>query len=182
MSEEIVQDEVVEEETSEEVEAETTEEVPAEETDWKAKAEELEKTVKKQERAILKNKKEAKQEITNTGSEKSDEIPDWGRKIIASEEKREFGHSHGLTPQTVDAVFQFTQGSMPTESDMENPAVKAIIKSLEASNRVANNTPQGGGQPTYKGKTYAETVTSDDASADDKQSAFEAAKKKHGIK
>ncbi len=181
---EIVQEEEVLEEdtTDEEVETDETEseekdEQPEEEIDWKARALKAEKTLIKS-----KKKPKTKREITQPGSQKSDdEIPEWGQKILATEEKRTFGYEQKLSPETVDAVFQFTGGKTPTEADMEHPAVKAIVKSLEAQVRVANNTPSGGGAPTYKGKTYAETVTAADATSEDKQNAFAATQKKHGI-
>lgn len=172
-------EEEVEEATPEEQEdQETEEEAEAEpEVDWQARALKAEKAIEK----AKKKEKAQKPPITTPGSEKSDEIPEWGQKILASDAKRQFGYEHGLAPETVDAVFQFTGGKTPTETDMENDAVKAIIKSLQAKKRVAENTPRGGSAPTYKGKTYAETVTSPDATPEDKQNAFKAAQKKHGI-
>lgn len=170
-------EEEVEEALEEQDEQEAEEEETPDEVDWKARALKAEKAIEK---AKKKDKTQPK-EVIKPGSEKTDEIPEWGQKILATEEKRKFGYENSLAPETVDAVFQFTGGKTPTEADMEQPAVKAIVKSLEASRRVAANTPRGGSAPTYKGKTYAETVTNQDATTEDKQNAFKAAQKKHGI-
>lgn len=187
--EEIVQEEVVEEEV-EETEPETDddsspEEEAEEENDPYAGLSEkdLKKRLGKAEKALVKNKKANKPTppITTPGSNKSDEIPEWGQKILASDAKRQFGYEHDLAPETVDAVFQFTGGKTPTETDMENDAVKAIIKSLQAKKRVAENTPRGGSTPTYKGMTYNETVSSPESTTEDKEAAFKAIQKQHGI-
>lgn len=167
------EEEVVEEEqetTEEAPEVEATEET--EEVDWQARA-------LKAEKAIEKAKKKTKtQPVTKTPE--TDDIPDWGKQILESDKKRSFGYEHNLAPETVDKLYQYAGGELTAEV-LEDPAAKGIVKAMESARKNAANTPKGGSTPTYKGKTYAETVTDKDASKDDKQAAFRAAQKAHGI-
>lgn len=178
MSEKIVEEVEVDDVDATEVETEDTED---ESDDGEETLESVKAKLAKAEALIIKNKKATKQTIKKPDSTETDEIPDWGKKILSTEEKRTFGYDRKLSPETVDAVFQFTGGKQPTDEDMEHPAVKAIVSSLEAAKRVQANTPKGGSKPVYKGKTYGEIATDKDATPADKQKAFEAAAKAHGV-
>lgn len=174
MSEEIVtEEEVLEEEVEETTEPEAEE--PADEVDWEARA-------KKAEALIVKNKQKPKPEPTTKPPEQSEDIPEWGQKILSTEEKRSFGYAKGYAPETVDALFKYNSGTAPTDDQLdEDDAMKGIVKTLESKRKNAANTPRGVSTPTYKGKTYADTVTDAEASKEDKQAAFEAQKKARGI-
>lgn len=186
--EENVQDEHEEEEgeEEEEVEEEDTEEEPdgdTEDDDPYAGLSEadLKKRLARAEKAIVKNKKPKQPKAPVTKPPKGDEIPEWGQKIIQSEEKRSFGYEHQLSPEQVDAVFRYNGGKAPDEKFLERPEVKAMVKAIGAKDRVAANTPRGGTGVVYKGKTFDEVMTDPKASTADKQGAFDAARKKHGI-
>lgn len=174
--EEVEEEEVEEEETEEEPEGE-----PEGDDPYAGLSEaDLKKRLAKAEKAIVKNKaKKPDQPITK--QPKGDEIPEWGKQIIQSEEKRSFGYEHQLSPDQVDAVFRYNGGKKPDEKVLARPEVKAMIKALGAKDRVAANTPRGGTAVVYKGKTFQEIMSDPDASPADKQGAFEAAQKKHGV-
>lgn len=170
MSEEIViEDEVFEDD--ENVYENTGDESSDGTIDWEARA-------KKAEALIIKNKQKPKQTITIKSDSETEEVPVWGQKIIQSEQKREFGHDNKLSPETVDAVFRANGGKMPTETQLEeDELLKTVIQSYRAKERVSKNTPAGGRPPVYKGKTFADVVTSKDSTPTDKQDAFDAARK-----
>jgi hypothetical protein len=185
-----VQDEHVEEEVEDEEEVE--EEDPEEEPEGDSKGDDpyaglsesdLKKRLAKAEKAIVKNKgkqpKEPKAPITK--QPKGDEIPEWGQKIIQSEEKRSFGYEHQLSPEQVDAVFRYNGGKAPDEKFLERPEVKAMVKAIGSKDRVALNTPKGGTGVVYKGKTFSEVASDEKSSTADKQAAFEGVRKKHGV-
>jgi hypothetical protein len=180
MSEEIVQEEgfeeVAEEVATEETQDEQGQEQP-EEVDWEARA-------KKAEALIVKNKKEPKQkQSTNRPQESGDDVPEWGQRLLELDQKRTFQSDNNLTPDTVDAVFRANGGKMPTAEQMaEDELLKTVVRSYQAKSRVTANTPSGGSAPVYKGKSYGDIVTSPDSTPEDRQAAFEATKKKHGIK
>lgn len=187
MSEEIVQEDNYEEVDVDEVE-ESVEETDTEETDpndpyANLSDEELRSRLKKAESALVKNKKKTKQITKSTKApESEDEIPEWGRRILETELKRQFQSDNKLSADTVDAVFRANGGKMPTAEQMESDElIKSVIRSFESKARVAANTPSGGSTPTYKGKTYAEIVTDKESTQADKQAAFEVARKKHNI-
>jgi hypothetical protein len=56
-----------------------------------------------------------------------------------------------------------------------------MIKALGSKERVTANSPKGRNAPVHKGKTFAEIATDSSASKEDKNAAFEATKKRHGI-
>lgn len=174
MSEEIVQEEeVLEEEVEETTEPEAEE--SAEEIDWEARA-------KRAEALIIKNKKESKPEPTKpTPDTEEDEVPEWGKQILESDKKRNFGYEHNLSPETVDELYKYGGGELSAEL-LESPAAKGIVKAVEGARKNAANTPKGGSTPTYKGKTYAETATNPEATAEEKQAAFDATAKARGLK
>lgn len=144
---------------------------------------EAKKRLAKAEKAIVKNKgkqpKEPKAPINK--QPKGDEIPEWGQKIIQSEEKRSFGYEHQLSPEQVDAVFRYNGGKAPGKEFLERPEVKAMVKAIGSRERVAINTPRGGTGVVFKGKTFAEVTSDEKSSAADKQAAFEGVRKKHNV-
>lgn len=184
--EENVHDEIEEQEVEEEEEVdEEPEEEPQddpEEDPYAGLSEaDLKKRLARAEKAIVKNKKPKQPKAPITKQPKGDEIPEWGQKIIQSEEKRSFGYERQLSPEQVDAVFRYNGGKAPDDKFLERPEVKAMVKAIGAKDRVAANTPRGGTGVVYKGKTFDEVMTDPKASTADKQGAFDAARKKHGI-
>lgn len=169
-----------EEEESEEVKTEDTEEEDEGTDDPYAELtlEQAKERLAKAEKAIVKNKK-PKEPITK--KQPNDDIPDWGRKIIESDEKRQFGYQHNFSPEQVDALYRYSGGKTPDENMLKRPEVSAMVKALSQKDRVAANTPKGGNAPVYKGKTFSEVATDSESSKGDKQAAFEATKKKHGV-
>ncbi|MDQ0316407.1 hypothetical protein [Amorphus orientalis] len=143
------------------------------------------KRLKKAEKAIAKHKGKGKApkqpKEPTTKQPKGEEIPEWGQKIIQSEEKRSFGYEHQLSPEQVDAVFRYNGGKVPDEKVLKRPEVKAMIKVLQSKDRVAANTPKGGAGVVYRGKTFSEVTTDPKSSKADKQGAFDATRKRHNV-
>lgn len=79
-------------------------------------------------------------------------------RLEASEEKRSFGYSHGLSPEETDSVFAYAKGNGLTPAKaLESAFVKAGIDALRTEGRNANNTPGPTGRiPKVDGKTFNE--------------------------
>ena len=182
------EEEEVEEEPDEADESEEEEEdEPGDDPYADLSHEDAIKRLKKAEKAIAKHKKHKgkgkapKQPKEPTTKQPDDTIPEWGQKIIQSEEKRSFGYEHQLSPEQVDAVFRYNGGKVPNEKVLKRPEVKAMVKALQSKDRVAANTPKGGTGVVYKGKTFSEVTTDPKASKADKQGAFDATRKRHNV-
>jgi hypothetical protein len=174
---EVTQDEVVD---APEIETEQEQETITNDPYANLTPDELKARLKKAEGLIVKNKKDPKPATQPTSNaSQPDDVPEWGKQILESNAKRDFQYAHGISPETVDAVFRANGGVMPTAEQMENDEViKTIVRTFQSKARVAANTPKGGAIPTYKGRTYAEIATDPNASAADKQAAFDATRKK----
>lgn len=78
--------------------------------------------------------------------------------LKAVEEKRLFGHQHGLSPEAVDKVFSYAQGNaMKPEDALKDDFVKSGLSSLQARERLSRNVPG----PSHRaasvgGKSFAE--------------------------
>lgn len=178
------EEEIEEEEETEEEPDESGEEEEGDDEDPYPEITDLneaKKRLKKAETAIVKHKKPKQPKEPITKKQPEGDIPEWGQKIIQSEEKRSFGYEHQLSPEQVDAVFRYNGGAKPDEKVLARPEVKAMIKALGARDRVAANTPRGGTGVVYKGKTFDEVMTDPKATTADKQCAFDAARKKHNV-
>ena len=175
--------EIVPTETPEEEPEEEEEEQP-EEGDEKdpyegLTPEQLKERLKNAEGLIVKHKNKPQKPITRKQPD-GDEVPEWGKKILERDEKSEFAEEHGLSMKQVNAAWRYA-GGKPDQETLDSPEVQAMIKALGSKDRVAANTPRGGNAPVYKGKTFAQVATDKDSTSDDKKSAFEGTKKKHGI-
>lgn len=78
--------------------------------------------------------------------------------LKAVEEKRLFGHQHGLSPEATDKVFSYAQGNaMKPEDALKDDFVKSGLSSLQARERLSRNVPG----PSHRaasvgGKSFAE--------------------------
>lgn len=84
-------------------------------------------------------------------------------RLEQSEEKRQFGSAHNLSPEAVDEVFAAATGLKITpEKALERPFVKAGLEALHRQQRVNGATPGSSHRsPTVEGKTFAELKPED---------------------
>lgn len=123
------QDESTEEDTSTD---ESTEESSQDDTDWEAEA--------KKWKAIAERNK--KKNINKPKSNKSEDENDLRKDVETlklSEQKRQFGYEHGLSPEETDKIFSIT--SNPTKETLEDPFVKAGIEAIRKTKKLESNTP-----------------------------------------
>lgn len=62
--------------------------------------------------------------------------------LVTLEEKRAFGHQHGLSPEGTDNVFSYAQGrNIKPEDALKDDFVKSGLSALQARERLARGTP-----------------------------------------
>lgn len=67
-----------------------------------------------------------------------------------AENKRQFGHKHGLSPEAVDHIFRIKHNK-PKDKDLEDDFIKGGLEALQRKNNVRRNTPSGSGHgSTFK--------------------------------
>lgn len=79
-------------------------------------------------------------------------------RVELSEEKRQFGHAHNLSPEETDAVFAFAKGNgLSNEDAFKHPFVRSGIEGSRRENRIAAGTPGPSSRvPKVEGKTFRE--------------------------
>jgi hypothetical protein len=79
------------------------------------------------------------------------------------EEKRSFGHQHGLSPEAVDNVFSYAQGrAIKPEEALKDDFVKSGLNALRAKERLASNVPGPSHRSTVVGgKSFSEMKPED---------------------
>lgn len=79
-------------------------------------------------------------------------------KLEMVEEKRQFGHSHGLSPEETDFIFAQAKGTGQKPDDtLNSPIVKNAIEALRKEQRQNNARPGASHKaPTVGGKTFQE--------------------------
>lgn len=86
--------------------------------------------------------------------------------LALAEERRQFGYLHGLTPEETDQVFR--ANPKPTKEFLEDPFIKGGLQAIRAKKRAESNTPSMSSRsPRF------EPVRKENATAEDKQAAFE---------
>jgi hypothetical protein len=84
-------------------------------------------------------------------------------KLEQSEEKRQFGFSHSLSPEETDSVFAFAQGTGKKPEDvLGHPFVKSGIDALRTQARAANGVPGSSNRsPKVEGKSFRDMKPED---------------------
>lgn len=86
--------------------------------------------------------------------------------LALAEKKRQFGYENNLSPAETDAVFRINPN--PTKETLKDPFVEGGLAKLKSLKRVEENTP---GSSPRSGKPLK---IKSDASAEEKQAAFDA--------
>lgn len=114
---------------------------------WREKAQKStqEQTQQKSEEEPPKQAPQKKegQTVTKEKGESEEDLAERMKKLELSEQKRQFGHEHGLSPQEVDKVFQINPN--PDKETLEDPFVKAGLQAIRSQNRTEQNTPSPSG-------------------------------------
>lgn len=84
-------------------------------------------------------------------------------RLEQSEEKRTFGHAHGLSPEEVDNVFASAKGlGIDPKAALEKPFVKAGIAEIRRAVRVDGATPGPSSRsPVVEGKSFKDMKPED---------------------
>lgn len=143
---EIVEEETTEEETSDELDElldeESSDEEESEDTDdgidWKERAIKAEKSIEFAKKKG-KNKKPTNLQPKAKESEDDDKVSDRLSNLEKSEEKRQFGHEHNLSPEETDKIF--AMNPKPTADTLKDPFIKAGLEAIRRDKRVDANTP-----------------------------------------
>lgn len=91
------------------------------------------------------NKKDepVKQETPKPVEDKSatppDDIKQTVQELALAEKKRQFGYSHGLSPEETDAVFRLNPN--PTKETLDDPFVKGGLANIRSKKKVEEATP-----------------------------------------
>jgi len=84
-------------------------------------------------------------------------------RLETSEEKRQFGHAHGLSPEETDHVFAYATGmNVKPQEALDKPFIKSGLSAIRAQQRADQATPGPSARsPRVEGKTFSE-MTADE--------------------
>lgn len=80
------------------------------------------------------------------------------KKLELAEQKRQFGHARGLTPEETDHLFSYAQGmgNKPEEA-LESPFFKTALSALRDTQKTADGIPRPSNRvPVIQGKSFDE--------------------------
>ena len=121
-------------------------------------------------------KKGSAKPITQPKQEHDDELVRKVDRLSLSEEKRQFGFDHNLSPKETDFVYRYS-GGKPTKETLEDPFVKSGLEGFRASQRVESNTPGSNSRAPVFGEKPFKEQTEDERRSNFEKSAARFAKK-----
>ncbi len=119
--------------------------------DLEAKNKQLYARVKKQSKDV---------QPLSTQPKDEEDIRETVRSLAQAESKRQFGYSHGLSPEETDAIFRMNP--KPSKETLDDPFVKGGLAAIRAKKRVENATPAPSGKSaTVDGKPWGQMTPED---------------------